>query len=129
MAIWKQHPPALQGETAQEVQRLLTKAVTLDPKCGDAYLQLGNLQFTQGNYESAIGFYKSASNANPQLSEAHYRLAMAYDRTGDQAKARREFQLHDEIEKKQAEEIDHQRREVKQFVVTTSQKPVNSNVQ
>ena len=116
-------------ETAQEVQRLLTKAVTLDPKCGDAYLQLGNLQFTQGNYESAIGFYKKAIKANPQLSEAHYRLAMAYDRTGDQAKARQEFQLHDEIEKKQAEEIDHQRREVKQFVVTTSQKPVNSNVQ
>lgn len=129
MAIWKQHAPAIDRETAQEIRRLLTKAVTLDPRCGDAYLQLGNLQFTQRNYESAIGFYKRAINANPQLSEAHYRLATTYDRTGDQAKAREEFQLHDEIEKKQAEEIDRQRREVKQFVVTTPPRATGSSAQ
>lgn len=128
MAIWKQHAP-LDAEMTQKVQGLLTKTVTLDPKCGDAYLQLGNLESTQRKYPAAIDFYEKAIKANPQLSEAHYRLAMAYDRIGDQAKAHQEFQLHDEIEKRQAEEVDRQRREVKQFVVTTSEKPVNSAVQ
>ena len=128
MAIWKQHAP-LDPEMTQKVQGLLTKAVTLDPKCGDAYLQLGNLESTQRKYPAAIDFYEKAIKANPQLSEAHYRLAMAYDRAGDQAKAHQEFQLHDEIEKRQAEEVERQRREVKQFVVTSSEKPVNSQVQ
>jgi Tfp pilus assembly protein PilF len=112
----------------QKIQGLLTKTVTLDPKCGDGYLQLGNLQSSEQDYHGAIDFYEKAIKANPQLSEAHYRLAMAYDRVGDKVKARQEFQIHDEIEKKQAELIDRQRREVKQFVVTTSEKPASSTV-
>ena len=128
MAIWKQHAP-LDPEMKQKLQGLLTKTVTLDPKCGDAYLQLGNLRSTERDYHGAIDFYEKAIKSDPLLSEAHYRLAMAYDRIGDQAKAHQEFQLHDEIEKRQAAEVDRQRREVKQFVVTPSGKPDNSIVQ
>ena len=128
MAIWKQHAP-LDSEMTRKVQGLLTKTVTLDPKCGDAYLQLGNLRSTQQDYRRAIDFYEKAIKANPRSSEAHYRLGMAYDRVGDKVKARQEFQIHDEIEKKQAKQIDRQRREVKQFVVTTSEKPASSTVQ
>ena len=45
MAIWKrqQQPPDQQAR--QQVETLLTKAVAIDPKCGDAYLQLGILSF------------------------------------------------------------------------------------
>jgi tetratricopeptide (TPR) repeat protein len=128
MAIWKQHAP-LDSEMTRKVQGLLTNTVTLDPKCGDAYLQLGNLRSTQQDYHRAIDFYEKAIKVNPRLSEAHYRLGMAYDRVGDKVKARQEFQIHDEIEKKQAKQIDRQRREVKQFVVTTSEKPASSTVQ
>ncbi len=98
MAIWKQHPP-LDPEMTQKVHGFLTNTVTIDPKCGDEYIQIGNLGPTQRKYPVAIDFYEKAIKANPQLSEAHYRLAMAYDRIGDQARAHQEFQLHDEIEK------------------------------
>jgi tetratricopeptide (TPR) repeat protein len=115
MAIWKSHgqdPKAL-----ERVEVLLSKAVTLDPKYASAYLQLGILSFSKHNLEKAIGFYRKAIDTDPQMGEAHYRLGLAYDRTGATDKAKMEFQLHDEIEKSQAAEVERQRREVKQFSV------------
>ncbi len=107
----------------QQVETLLTKAVTIDPKCGDAYLQLGILYFSQHHPEKAIGFYAKAIEADPQLGEAHYRLGVAYDRIGLPEKAQQEFQLHDEIEKLQAAAVERQRREVKQFLVVLEGQP------
>ncbi len=91
--------------------------MAIDAKCADAYLQLGVLSSSQRNLEKAIGFYTKAIEADPQLGEAHYRLGVAYDRTGLPEKAKQEFQLHDEIEKSQAAAVERQRREVKQFLV------------
>ncbi len=105
---------------------MLTKAVTIDPRCSEAYLQLGVLNASQRNYSKAIGFYTKAIETNPQLSEAHYRLGVAYDRVGDRSKARQEFQLHDEIEKQQAAEVERQRRQVKQFLVVEPEKPADA---
>jgi tetratricopeptide (TPR) repeat protein len=105
------------------VEAMLTKAVTLDARCADAYLELGILSFSRREYEKAIGFYTSAIQANPQLSAAHYRLGVAYDRIGERAKASQEFQLHDEIEKQLAAAVERQRREVKQFLVVAPGAP------
>jgi tetratricopeptide (TPR) repeat protein len=123
MAILKRQEQSPDERIMAQAETLLTKAVTIDAKCGDAYLQLGILYSSQRNLEKAIGFYTKAIEANPQLGEAHYRLGVAYDRIGEPAKARLEFQLHDEIKKREADEIEHQRREVKQFLVVAPGKP------
>jgi tetratricopeptide (TPR) repeat protein len=107
----------------QQAETLLNRAVTIDPKCADAYLQLGILYFSQHQTEKAIGYYSKAIEAQPQLGEAHYRLGVAYDRIGAPEKARQEFQLHDEIEKQQAATVERQRREVKQFLVVLEGQP------
>jgi tetratricopeptide (TPR) repeat protein len=122
MAIWKGQPTP-DPKTFEQVKTLLAKAVAIDPKCGDAYLQLGILSSSQHNFEQAIGFYNQAIEANPQLGEAHYRLGVAYDRIGSPEKAKQEFQLHDEIEKLQAAAVERQRREVKQFLVVLDGQP------
>ncbi len=122
MTIWKHLGQPASEQGLERVEGMLSKAVTIDPKCSDAYLQLGNLSSSQRNYQKAIGFYLHAIEANPQMSEAHYRLGMAYDRTGERAKAQREFQLHDEIEKQQAAAVERQRREIKQFLVVSPEK-------
>jgi tetratricopeptide (TPR) repeat protein len=112
MTLWKGQKPSL-----QQVESLLTKAVTIDPNFDDAYLQLGILYANERDFEKAIGFYTKAISVNPQLSDAHYRLGVAYERIGEPAKAKQEFQLHDEIEKQQAAAVERQRREIKQFLV------------
>jgi tetratricopeptide (TPR) repeat protein len=122
VAILKQQQPA-DPQSLLQAQALLAKAITIDPQCGDAYLQLGILSSSQRDLQKAIGFYTKAIEANPQLGDAHYRLGVAYDRVGETAKAKQEFQLHDEIEKQQATAVESQRREVKQFLVVLQGQP------
>ncbi len=117
LALWKQEGNAAGAPAMQTVKTMLVKAVTLDPQCADGYLQLGNLSAGRRQWEQAIAYYLQAIQANPDLSEAHYRLGVAYERTGENAKAKEQFQLHDAIAKKQAAEIQRQRKAVKQFVV------------
>lgn len=112
-----------QAADAQRVTALLRKTIALDPKFSDAYLQLGILSFAQHRYPEALALYQKAAEANPQSAEAHYRLGVAYDRAGSAIKARQELALHDELEKAQADAIEQQRREIKQFLVDTKDVP------
>ncbi|MFZ0663836.1 MAG: tetratricopeptide repeat protein [Acidobacteriaceae bacterium] len=127
MAILKRQQQLANKQDVRQAETLLKKAVMLDAKCGEAYLQLGILSYSRRDSVKAIDFYRKAIGASPQLAESYYRLAVAYDRLGDAAKARQEFQLHDEIEKQQAEAVEDQRREIKQFVIAN--KPDSPPVQ
>ncbi|HEY1901439.1 MAG TPA: tetratricopeptide repeat protein [Terracidiphilus sp.] len=125
MALSKRQGGAGDERIVQQVELLLTKAITIDPKCSDAYLQLGILYSSRLEYQKAIAYYEKAIEANPQLSDAHYRLGVAYDRTGELEEAKKEFQIHDEIRKQQAALVQQQRREVKQFVVVLPGQPTS----
>jgi tetratricopeptide (TPR) repeat protein len=105
------------------VESLLVNAVKYDSKCADGYLQLGIMRFSRRSFDAAIDFYIKAIDANPQLADAHYRLGMAYDRTGKRDKAEAEFRVHDELVQKQSEAVEAQRREVKQFLVVLNGQP------
>ena len=117
MALLKRQEVSPDKQAVQQATALFEKAVTIDPKCGEAYLQLGIISASARSFDAAIDFYKKAIQAKPQLADAHYRLAMAYDRTGQSSKAKEELQLHDRIKQQQAEETERQRREVKQFLI------------
>lgn len=123
MALLKNQERSADKQTLQKAEGLLTKAVTVDPKCADGYLELGILSASQNNFERAIELYRKAIDANPQLGDAHYRLAVAYDRIGESPKAKQEFQLHDQIAKQQAQDVERQRREVKQFMILQPGQP------
>jgi tetratricopeptide (TPR) repeat protein len=118
MAILKNKEDKGGSDSVEQAKLLLTKAVTIDSKCADALLQLGILAASDRNSESAIDYYTKAIAANPQSGEAHYRLGVAYDRIGQTEKAKAEFALHDRIEKEQAEEVERQRKEIKQFLIS-----------
>jgi len=120
MSILKRQGQSHDRQGEQQAEALLTKAVTVDPKCSEAYLQLGIISASQRDQDKAISFYEKAIEANPQLADAYYRLGVAYDRTGQSAKAKREFELHDQIKRQQAEDTERQRREVKQFLIVRS---------
>jgi tetratricopeptide (TPR) repeat protein len=123
MAIEKRQGQPPDPRVQHQFETLLSKAVMIDPKCSDAYLQLGILYASQRQLEKAIGFYTRAIQSDPQLGEAHYRLGVAYDRMGSTEKAAQEFKLHDQIEKQQAAVVEQQRKEVKQFQVVLEGQP------
>jgi tetratricopeptide (TPR) repeat protein len=116
MSLLKTQEHAPNPNTVQHAESLLKQAVGLDPHCGDAYLQLGILATAQHDAPQAIRYFTIAAQATPNLADAHYRLGVLYDRTGEHEKAKQEFQLHDQIKHQQAAITEQQRRDIKQFL-------------
>ena len=114
------------AEESQESQRLLERAIMLDPHNAEAHLQLGVIAFSKRQYAEAIKEYSAAIDADAQSAEAHYRLAVAYDRVGRTQLAKEEFRLHDELEAARAERTEQQRRQIKQFVMASQEQPGSS---
>ena len=109
------------------VTALLREAVQLYPKYSEAFLQLGILAFNQQRYADAIELYTRAISVDPQQAEPHFRLGVAYERMAKPMEARREFARHDELVHSQAEAVEQQRRQVKQFVILLRGKPDGVN--
>jgi tetratricopeptide (TPR) repeat protein len=123
MAILKRQGASAKTLDIEHARSLLATSVEIDPKYGEAYLQLGILSESKKDYPEAIGYFIRAIEANPHLADAHYRLGVAYQRTSAEAKAKQEFEKHDEIEKTVAEAVEQQRREIKQFIVVLRGQP------
>ncbi|HTW67375.1 MAG TPA: tetratricopeptide repeat protein [Bryobacteraceae bacterium] len=113
--LWRNKTPD-DTVTAPKVLGLLEKAVHLDPKCGEAFLLLGTVFGDQNDLREAIAAYKSAIDANPSMAEAHYRLALAYRKTGDPAKAQKEIDLYQASSQQAAQSFERERAEIQQFV-------------
>jgi tetratricopeptide (TPR) repeat protein len=126
MTLWKREKGSENSAALHHAEALLEKAVVIDPKLGEAYLQLGVLYSGRDAFEPAIHAYEKAVEVSPQLGEAHYRLALAYKRKGEEAKSRQEFQLYEQTEKTETAEIERQRRELQHFLVILKDQPVTA---
>ena len=96
MSLWKggqaDRPPDL-----KQIEQLLRRAVALDRTMANAFLQLGILLADQQRYQEAIRELQSAARLQPELAQAHYRLAQAYQRTGQKALADKEFEIFEKL--------------------------------
>lgn len=130
VALWKQLASAandtqgVQGDAdrAVRLESLLQKAVHLDAKLGAAYLQLGILYSQREDFSRAIPVYQKAIEVSTQpdetLEEAHYRLAQAYQRTGEKGKAQVELKLRTDLDMKLKEDRDRERHDIQEFVIS-----------
>jgi tetratricopeptide (TPR) repeat protein len=92
LSIWKgerESPP--QPEDLQRVEALLRRAVSLDAQLTKGFLELGILLSDQQRYDEAIQQLQRATELDPDLAAAHYRLAQAYQRTGQKTLAAKEL--------------------------------------
>jgi tetratricopeptide (TPR) repeat protein len=89
----------ISGELARQMQDLpaavehFSRAGSLDPNFGDAYLGLGMALLSEKKYEDAVAPLEMAVKLEPENPAAHYNLATAYARTGRKDAAEREFAL------------------------------------
>jgi len=120
---WKLRRGLQDAASAAQVESFLRKAIDVDPKFGDAYLQLGILHSEQQDYVAAITDYQQAIQADPQMEQAHYRLAQAYRHTGDVAKAEAELRAFDQVAKESAQQAERERHEIRKFVYTLRDQP------
>lgn len=71
----------------------LEKALSLDPKLAEAYVELGVLLQAEDRFPQSIAPLESAVRLAPDVSSAQYRLGVAYERVGEKEKARRQFEI------------------------------------
>lgn len=76
-----------------EPERLLTRAIKLDPRFADAHYELGLLYQDEGKPAQAITQYEAAVSIRPNLKQAHYRLGRLYAGRGDRELAEKEFAI------------------------------------
>ncbi len=123
MSLWKGKRAQDPSLDLHQIESLLKKAVTLDPKLADAHLQLGNLYSDQSQYAQAIPEYRKALESNPHLADARYRLGQAYVHTGEKDKAQEQFQTYQQLRAQQLADLDKQRAEIRQFVYSEKDGP------
>jgi tetratricopeptide (TPR) repeat protein len=123
VSLIKHEKNARTAGNTQIAQTLLEKAVRLDPKYGAAYVALGSLADQRGDFAQAIKNYQQAIAASPELSEPHYRLSLAYKRTGDDSAAKREMDTYQSAEKAESAQAEEQNRDLKQFLVILKNSP------
>jgi tetratricopeptide (TPR) repeat protein len=117
LVLWKEAKGIGDLKELRRAETLLQKATELDPKMGDAFLQLGIVRADQGDLTGAIAAYQKAVGMAPRLGEAHYRLSLACRRTGDEAGAQREMDRYRKISKADEAEFARQQKELQQFLV------------
>jgi tetratricopeptide (TPR) repeat protein len=123
VGLWKLREGPQDTVRTAQIETLLGSVIRLDPKFAAAYLQLGILHSEQRDYPQAISDYHQAIQADPQMEEAHYRLAQVYRQTGDAAKADDELKVYDQIAKGSAQQAERERHEIRQFVYTLRDQP------
>jgi Flp pilus assembly protein TadD len=103
MNLWKGQPLPLPPADMARVEALLRQATTLDRKFTKAFLQLGILLSEDRRYKEAIPPLQRAAELEPDLAQVHYRLAQAYQRTGQKELADKELEIFERLSAK-----DHQ---------------------
>ena len=97
MSLWKGQPADAQPADMRQVEAQLRRAVVLDPKLAKGFLELGILLSDQKRYKEAIQELQHATRLEPALSQAHYRLAQAYQRTGQNELAAKELEIFEKL--------------------------------
>jgi Flp pilus assembly protein TadD len=100
MNLWKGQASAPPLAEMRRVEALLRQAITIDRKFAKAFLQLGILLSEDRRYKEAIPELQRAAELEPDLAQAHYRLAQAYQRTGQEALAAKELKIFERLNSK-----------------------------
>jgi tetratricopeptide (TPR) repeat protein len=116
VALWNQPENATNSGASAQVERLLRKSIAIDPNFAAPYLQLGILAASREQFSEAAVAFEKAIGLDPSLEEAHYRLALAYRRLGEVAKAQNELETYQHETNKENEDAKRERKNVQQFV-------------
>jgi len=111
----------LQGEPSEEqmslAEELLRNAIAADPRFPEARYQLGLLKQDRGQWAASIPDLEAAVAEKPDLAIAHYRLGLAYGRTGRKKEAQEQMELHKKYKDAEQQDLGQHLRKVTLFLV------------
>jgi tetratricopeptide (TPR) repeat protein len=99
----------------QAAKSHLDRALRLNPRFAEAYLQLGIIEQHEDQNQESLLSLKRAVHSNPKLAAAHYRLGLAYRRLGQKDEAAAEFALFEKLNAER--QAGQEKRAVIQFLI------------
>lgn len=116
LSLWKGRLAGASALDLNEVEALLKKSIALDDRLPEAHIQLGDLYADEHKYAQSVPEYQRALELNPDLSDAHFRLATDFVHVGQKEKAQQEFAIYQKLRAEHLAQVDKEHAEVKQFV-------------
>ena len=112
----------LLSESDSESQRplarkLLEAALTDDPRLPEAQLQMGTFLEDDGMWKDSIPYLERAIKLKPDYSQAHYRLALAYWRTGRKQEGQAQMELQKKYSRQQQDDLNRRLNQITTFLV------------
>ena len=98
-------------------EKLLAQAIAADAKLPDAQFEMGLLLQDRAQWKESIAPLAEAIRLKPDYAQAHYRLALAYWRTGRKQDGQAEMELQKKYSRQQAEDLDKRLRQVTTLMV------------
>jgi tetratricopeptide (TPR) repeat protein len=127
VSLWKRDRRSGNTADAQPAESLLETAVRLNPRFSAAYLELGVLRAARGDIANATDAFRKSVDLDPGSADAHYQLGLAYKRIGEQAKAKQEFAEYKTAHSREVADLEHQRRELRQFLIVLKDQPATAS--
>ena len=100
-----------------QARSLLDSAITVDPKSAPARYEMGLLLQMEEQWEKSIPSLETAIRLQPNYSEAHYRLGLAYARVGRKDAAQTEMALFRRYDRQAQDDQNARLRQITLFVV------------
>lgn len=91
LVLWKQSRPQERGNSLQEVDSQLKRALQLNPRMARAHFLLADADAAANNIPGAIDQLVEGLKLEPGDARAHYRLSLLHRRNGQQEAARKEM--------------------------------------
>lgn len=82
----------------EEAEEHYRNALAIDGDQPEAYYNLGFLYYERGDAKAAVTCFERAVAKDPGFADAHFNLAMALEEIGEQASARRHWQIYLQLE-------------------------------
>jgi len=104
-------------DRTETARRLLENALAAAPGLPDAQYQMGLLKQNQDDWAGSIHNLEAAIALKPDLAQAHYRLALAYWRTGRKQQGQAEMDLQKKYSKQEKADLDRRLQQITTFIV------------
>ena len=98
-------------------RKLLTRAIASNPTMPDAQFRMGVVLQETSDWKGSIPYLERAVKLKPDFSQAHYRLARAYLKTGRSQEAQAQMDLQKKFSRQEREDLDQRLKQITRFVV------------
>lgn len=98
-------------------RKLMERALTASPNSLAAQLEMGVVLQDGLDWKGSVPYLERALKLKPDLAQAHYRLALAYFRTGRKQDGQTQMELQKKFARQDQEDLARRLREMTTFVV------------